>query len=333
MKRNYLAWNIDIDALCTPANFIKAGVLAPSGHNSQPWSFRILDENTISVSLEVLRQLPASDKNDRQAIISIGCMMANIEILADYHGYTCYIESGREGTLATLHFSKQEHVHLGEASHLANFITKRVTNRSPHESRSIDQGVLESIRSLASDKLRIDIVTDYQVIQKLGKVAIDAGVTALDDPEFRRELSSYLKINSTNSYIGMPGFGFGFPAPLALLSPTLVRFFNMEKPAKKQNTALFKKTTAILMLSTSADTVADWLLVGRVYERAALLATQAGIATAPWAATVQIGEHYRDLQKILSITERPQFFCRLGFPIKETHHSPRLEADKVTLLL
>ncbi len=329
MKGNYRAWDIDINILSKPSDFIKAAVLAPSSHNSQPWLFRVIDDNTISVSLAPERRLTASDKNDRQAIISIGCAIANIEILADYHGFECVVENGRGGVLATLRFSKRREEHQGEIEHLANFITKRVTNRSPHEDRVLDQRALQSIRALASNSLRIDIVTDHSSIQKLGAIAINAGIAALDDTEFRRELSSYLKSNSTRSSVGMPGFGFGFPTPLALLAPTFIRFFNMERPAQKQNIALFEKTAGVLVISTANDTEVDWLSVGRVYERIALLATQTGMVTAPWAATIQIGEHYREIQKILNMTERPQFFARLGFPTKPTHNSPRLSANRV----
>lgn len=331
MKENYRAWDIDIDTLTTPRDFIKAGILAPSSHNSQPWSFQVLDDNTISVSLELGRRLIESDKNDRQATISVGCAIANIEILADYHEYTCVVESGRDDSLATLRFLKQGSAHLGEKNHLANLISKRVTNRSPHEDRPLNQEVVDSIRTLSSDSLRIDLVTDHQMIQKLGMVAIEAGIEALESSGFRHELSSYLKSNSTRSHVGMPGFGLGFPAPLALLAPILMWLFNMEKPAKKQNIALFEKTVGVLVISTSGDTKTDWLSVGQTYGRVALLAARAGMATTPLAATIQIGEHYRDIQKILNLPGRPQFFVRIGFPTKLIAHSPRLMAEQVII--
>ena len=331
MKENYSAWDIDIDTLATPRDFIKAAVLAPSSHNSQPWSFKVVDDNTISISVEPTRRLLESDKNDRQAIISVGCAIANIEILADYHGYTCAIENGRDGALAVLRFSKQGTTHLGDKNHLANFMQKRVTNRSPHEDKHLDQGTLNTIQSRSPNSIRVDVVTDHAVVQQLGAVAIDAGIAALDDPGFRHELSSYLKSNSTRSSTGMPGFGLGFPAPMALLAPVLIWLFNMEKSAKKQNTALFEETAGVLIISTKNDTKNDWLSVGQLYEHISLMSARVGMATAPLAAAIQIGKHYRDIQKILNITERPQFFARIGFPTKSIKHSPRLTSEKVIM--
>jgi hypothetical protein len=331
MKENYRAWDIDIETLVTPQDFIKAAVLAPSSHNSQPWRFQVVNNDTISVLLEPERQLLESDTNDRQATISVGCALANIKVVADYHGYICTIEYGGKEVLATLCFSKKENTHRGESEHLANFISRRTTNRHPHTNQPLDVETIRSIRALASDSLRMDIVTDPLLVGQLGIIAVDAGIDALEDTGFRHELSSYLKPNSTRSSVGMPGVGFGFPTPLAVLAPTLIRFFNMEKLARKQNLSLFKNTAAILILSTKNDTRTDWLSVGCVYEHISLLTARAGMATAPWAATVQIGKHYQEIQKILGITERPQFFARLGFPTKQTPHSPRLLAEQVTI--
>ena len=330
MGKNYLAWNLNLDQESGLLDFVRSAVLAPSSHNSQPWSFSI-SGNEVSITLDTARRLKESDKNDRQAIISIGCAISNMEIAADYCGYVCSVENSREGIPVILRFSRKGDAHKGDDGHLANFISKRVTNRYPHKKKPLDGEVVRSIYALASNSLRIDVITEQSLVRKLGVIAVDAGIDALEDSKFRLELSSYLRPNSTRSPVGMPGFGFGFPTPLAALAPTLIRFFNMEKPARKENIALFEKTTALLILSTPNDTPEDWLSVGYAYEHIALLATRAGMATAPWAATVQIGEHYREVQKILGITERPQFFSRIGFPTKNTKHSPRLTAGQVTL--
>jgi len=330
MNKIYTPWDIGMGEERTIRDLLRFGVLAPSSHNSQPWIFHV-DNETISVSIETGRRLPASDPNDRQSTISIGCAIANIEIAADYYGYTCVVEESQEKPLiAKLRFSRKNSQHLNKVSHLANYISKRTTNRAPHQDRVLDEDVLKSIRDLGSESLRIDIVTERTRIRELGTVAIEAGIDAFEDKNFRYELSRYLKPNNTKSYVGMPGFGFGFPTFLSFVAPVLMRFFNMEKPARKQNKVLFNNTAAILVLSTPADRVHDWVSVGRVYEHIALLATRSDMASSPWAAVIQIGEHYRKVQEILGITGRPQMLFRLGYPISQISHSPRLPVESVT---
>ncbi len=325
---NYVPWDINIDDLKAPHDFIKAAVLAPSSHNSQPWIFSSNNDGEIEVSLEPKRELPSSDTNSRQSIISLGCAIENIVLVADYHGFDSNVTYG-ENPLATIRFAKRNDLVKGDSEHLANYITQRVTNRSPHKSEVLDGSTIKDILSLATNTLRINITTATALIKQLGDVAIEAGIAALDQPGFRMELSRYLKSNGTKSPIGMPGFGFGFPAPLSIAAPHLIKHFNMERGARKQNEELFAATNGILVISTDSDSHEDWLAVGRVYERIALLAVRANMSTAPWAVTVQIGEYHNDVEKLFNLHGRLQFFCRIGFPTKETHHSPRLSAEAV----
>lgn len=330
MNEAYAAWDLDIDTLSTPHDFVKAGVLAPSSHNSQPWAFTWRDANTLLISLNESRRLKESDVNDRQAIISIGCALTNIELVADYHGYAMTVQEDPEA-LVRVHFSKTASSQVSETMHLAHSITKRVTNRSPHTPHPKDTQVIRAIQALSPQGVRVDVVTDRMLVRELGTIAVDAAIHALDDPGFRSELSQYLNTNSTKSPVGMPGFGFGFPTPMALVAPTLIRFFNLERPIRNQNIGLFEKTTALVLLSTKNDTPTDWMNVGRTYEHVSLLAVSYGATTAPWAAAVQIGDFHMEIEKRMQLPGRLQFFARLGFPTLPTPHSPRLEAKHVTI--
>lgn len=333
MKPNYEAWNLSIDVLSSPREFIKAAVLAPSSHNSQPWVFSTPSDDSIVIEVNPERRLRESDTNDRQAIISLGAAVKNIELVADYHGYNCRREEdqGREARVR-LTFSRSEHTPTPRVAHLALTIPKRSTNRSPHAAQPLTPDLLKEIQNLASDDVHITLVTDPVQVQDLGTIAVDAGIAALDDAGFRLELSQYLKPNGTGSFIGMPGSGFGFPTPMALVAPTLIRFFNMERPMRRQNIALFKRTASLLLLSTARDTWREWIEVGRVYQHIALTAAAHGASTAPWAAAVQIGEFHKSIEQNIPLDMgRLQFFARLGFPTLKTSHSPRLEARHVTI--
>lgn len=98
MKSNYQPWLIQIDDFYK--QLVKAekirfllnfAALAPSSHNSQPWRFEA-DEKEIKIFLEPARRLLYSDKNDRQAHISLGCAITNIIMAANYYGLSCSIQ-------------------------------------------------------------------------------------------------------------------------------------------------------------------------------------------------------------------------------------------------
>jgi len=329
MQENYAPWDLDTRSLHAPADLLRLAVLAPSSHNSQPWKFTVLG-NTIRLSLDPSRCLKASDTNDRQAIISLGCAAENIAIGAEYYGYDVHITSfGADGFSGVQIILTPGQQPKDDPHHLIHFIPERTTNRRPYESRIPDADILDMLHAHAGPDLFIDIITDTGHIGLLGDIAVTAGIDAMEDRGFRYELSHYLRSNTTQNPVGMPGVGFGFPAAIAYIAPLLVRFANMSKLSAQKDRALFTHTPAVVVISTTHDTQADWFATGRAYERAALIATKAGMSTAPWGAPIQIGEHYRRIQETLSITSRPQFLCRLGYPTSPTPHTPRLAISDV----
>jgi hypothetical protein len=326
---NYDAWNIDTTSLDTPRDLLRLAVLAPSSHNSQPWRFTV-EDNLIRLSLDPARRLKKSDSNDRQAIISIGCAMEHILIGAEYYGYEVQVTNYNENKDATasIRLTKKRE-QMNDPHHIIHAIPKRMTNRTPYTDTVPSAEIIQKINTLTQPSLSITVITDKEKVALLGDIAVNAGIAAMQDTDFRNELSHYLKPNTTKSPVGMPGFGFGFPALLSYIAPLLVRFVNMAKLSKKADRALFAHTPALIVISTEHDTPTDWFLVGRTYARIALIATQAGMSTAPWGAPIQIGEYYRDIQKILDVSSRPQFFCRFGYPTASTHHTPRIAFTNV----
>lgn len=108
---------------------LKAAVQAPSGHNYQPWKFKILDDAI------VFQNAPENDTTvynyqQRGSMVAHGAALENAVIVAESLGYACTVEVHSEDTdtVATLHLVKGEGT--GRAS-LAPFIEKRTTNRKP----------------------------------------------------------------------------------------------------------------------------------------------------------------------------------------------------------
>jgi len=311
-------------------------VLAPSSHNSQPWRFEI-KENEINIFLEPARRLIESDKNDRQAYISLGCAITNIVTAADYYGLSCNVAhcpDKNDNYLAariTIPTKSQKAV-PSETDHFIFSIPKRVTNRNQYANKLPPETFLSEIKSLNTSDLSIYIIIEQQKKNQLADVALLASIDAMEDGNFRRELSQYVKSNTTLSPIGMPGFGIGLPTPVSFIAPIMIKYLNMNKLNHKKDEALLKKhTPAFVIIATSEDNRPNWIETGELYERIALLATREGLSTAMWAAPIQISEHFKELQKILQTEFRPQALFRLGYPVKPTLHSPRLMIDKVLI--
>ncbi len=340
MRENYLAWSVDVadfEKLETEVEKVKFlinfAVLAPSSHNSQPWEFKIKNENTISVFINPARRLPQSDVNNRQLYISLGCAITNILVAADYYGYSSEVhllpESTESELVAEINFKKKSARRVSD--HLIFSIAQRTNNRNKYEMRLPPSEFLREITQLETADIEIKIVSDQREKDELADAVLTAGEIAMEDKKFRQELSGYVKSNITKEKTGMPGFGLGIPTPPSLLASLMVRFLNMNRLTRKKDEKLLKiHTPLFVVICTKNDNPLNWLKAGEIYQRIALIATRQKLQTAVWAAAIQIGSYYQVLQKILNTTLRPQVFFRLGYTNRVPAHSPRITAQEVT---
>ncbi|WP_378956628.1 Acg family FMN-binding oxidoreductase [Pelosinus sp. sgz500959] len=61
--------------------------LAPSGHNTQPWTIRMINRNHWVLGTEKSRWLPAVDPENREVLLSLGAFLENLIIAAGIKGY------------------------------------------------------------------------------------------------------------------------------------------------------------------------------------------------------------------------------------------------------
>jgi hypothetical protein len=66
--------------------------LAPSSHNSQPWTVRVVDPGHWVIGSEEKHWLPAVDPENRELLLSIGAFLENLVIAAGTFGYQVEME-------------------------------------------------------------------------------------------------------------------------------------------------------------------------------------------------------------------------------------------------
>jgi hypothetical protein len=337
MKLNYQPWQIDFDEfekLNSEIEYFRFltnfAVLAPSSHNSQPWKFKIAP-GKIYLLPDFNRSLPHSDQNHRQLYISIGCALENLLLAADYYGFEnswIYQEADQTIQISLKKIRKRS----SEKNHLIFAIPRRHTNRNKYLDKLPNNGLLEQFEGYGTQNSRVSFIKDKKTKDRIAEIVSDALINTMDDKLFRKELSEYVKSNITKSSLGMPASGFGIPTPISLLAPTLIRYINMNKLTKKKDGELLNEHTPVFgIISTTEDDIKSWIEAGKLYEKIALVAQQNGLKTAPMAAVIQMGEFYKDLQKILNAQLRPQVFFRLGYCEDIPNYSPRLGAKTLTL--
>lgn len=83
-----LAENLELAKLGQPlTEVLTLAAQAPSGHNTQPWTIRILDNKHWIVGIEGSRRLPGVDPTARETLLSLGAFLENLIIGASHYGY------------------------------------------------------------------------------------------------------------------------------------------------------------------------------------------------------------------------------------------------------
>lgn len=331
-KSNYQAWHISSDNFSEDWSdiqkllfFAEYAVLAPSGHNTQPWHFRCND-SVLILELNSERNLPFSGALAAEPFVSLGACLETLVLAAKGFGYELNVTYNLKANLiASIKLGKTIQPDEG----LLSAIVSRVSNRNKYVNKPPKQDTFEQI---TGDKLRYvstHLVEEKQQISFLAQQTELATKEIMSKPEFRAELSKWVRSNITKKYDGMPGFVQGMPTPPSLIAKYIIRNIDISKAQAKKDAELVINSGAVAMISVEKSNSEAFLNVGRMYARICVLAQQRGISTSGIGAAVIDPLTKRSIKKHFMIVSQPTALVRLG---KTTHialHSPRWPLEKV----
>lgn len=345
---NYEAWRVSplpstpkptVDKLLN--HLPEVAVLAPSSHNTQPWSFKVdLPSQAVNVYLDRDYVLPVSDRLGREAYISIGCALTNMAVAARYLGYTpevAYLAGDvtADNLLARVSIAAASARPAGLAWY--HEIFDRSMHRAEFDGRPLDPKVLNQLEHRSRRPgVEVSVITDTQIKGEIADLVADGNSAVLMDGSFRKELGQFIMPNDTTEKRGMPGdtFGLDDQATLALKSALLIdgRFdaqwsagFAM---ADKQ---AILTASAIAVITSAADDPVRWLQVGEVFEEVALIAQKQGLGVSISTSAIEDPYANNFLKSLVGRAKRqPMMFFRMGYPKAQIPpHSPRLSTQDV----
>jgi hypothetical protein len=311
---------------------LRYAVLAPSGHNTQPWAFRVVDQG-IEVYADYSRRLPVADPRDRELTISIGAAIANLRVAAAHFGLDSNVlyspvTRDPETALALVTFCETCNPRE-DLRRLFGAVTRRHTNRVAFETREIEPEILGKICELvdASDHLR------FVLSQERGRAAElveEADQRLLANPMWRIELSHWVRTNDTSANDGLCGDAFVIPGPLAAFAPWLVRSFDVGDVRGRADRDLAENAAGLLVLMSDEDQ-ASLLRAGESLELLLLALTALGVQYAFLNQPIQVPELRRELWNLVRTPRPPQVLLRIGYAAAVKHAAPRRRVASVTV--
>lgn len=297
--------------------FLRYAVLAPSGHNTQPWKFAV-QQSTIQVYADPSRWLRVADADRRELHISVGCAIENLLIAADYAGYgseVTYLPTPNQyNHMATIRLIPDHHTTPRYNTDLFAAIPTRHTNHKEYDGRPVSGDVVRRLEACCEETSVTLSLTDDETRKQWGEALIHEGdMRQFSDPAYRKELGTW---------IGRGVFGDSWLQ--ARIGQLAVTYVNMGKTIARKNARLLRSAPMLGVLTTREDTAHAHMLVGQVYERISLTATTLGLSIHPMSQPLELPDLRRKLADLLPVSGIfPQHMFRLGYAEPEATHTPR----------
>lgn len=326
---------VEFAALATHPERMRAllryAILAPSGHNLQPWKFRI-EPDGIAVLDDRTRHLPIVDPERREAVLSIGAAVMNLRVAASrfglYHRVRYRPDPTTPELLARVTFAAQGWSDSDLAG-LFPAIVRRRTNRRPYRPRPLAPGALQELhRWTAGCTAAIRLITEIEVRQRIGELVDQGDRLQFADPRFRDELAAWIRTSWTREGDGMPAGSLGVPELVSPAGPWVVRKFNLGTAQGRTHHRLAAEAP-LLAVVCGEDTVSSWLEAGEMLERFLLVATQQGLQHAFMNQPVELHDLRWELRELLSTSLWPQLVLRLGYARPTRRPTPRRDLEAV----
>lgn len=289
--------------------------LAPSVHNTQPWTFTAHGD-VIEVRAERSRQLRVLDPGGRDLAISCGAAIEFADLAVRALGSDCTVtllpDPNDRDLLATLNVGEQR-APDDDAKRLTEAMPLRYTDRGPYDTTAVPT---ELISSLAWGVLQrgawlaaLDREGDrLAVIQALA----DAEAAEAADADYRNELASWIRSQTGPDGIPTAALdGGGGDVVTDVPRRDFTGANQHPQPGDFDEPPRVERDT-LLMLGTDADTELDWLRAGRALGWLLLSLTVAGLSSQPLGQALDLEATRARLEHQLGMVSHIQLLLRVG---------------------
>lgn len=315
---------------------LKYAVLAPSGHNSQPWRFKLgLDD--VKLYADRTRALPMVDPHDRELVMSCGAALFHLRLAIRHFGHDddvyLFPHALRGDLLAQAQMGKPR-PSTAEEQALFRAIPRRHTNRLPFEKRQVPPDLLDSLRDAAGrEGASLSVVGDETRRQRVAQLVWNGDRAQMSSPSFRRELAAWIHAGRGATRDGIPAYAYGVNELLDFATPAYafaMRTFDLGKGIAAHDLKLVEGSPVLAVLTTGTDTPTAWLAAGQALARVLLLACAHGVSASFLNQPLESDLMRPQVCDDLALSGFPQTILRLGYG-PEVKPTPRREAREVLL--
>lgn len=309
---------------------------APSGHNTQPWKFRLTD-NAIDVYPDFNCSLPVVDENHRELYISLGAAVENLCIAMHEFGYheDVSILTDDEGEYYVhVEFEKVEKTY---SDPLFVQIAKRQTNRKVYAGRKLYGDTLKVLNgiSLENDVHFYFYKNGEEEFNLLKEFIYRGNEAQMNDNDFKNELTSWIRLNKKQVELNRDGLTYavmGSPSVPEWIGKPIMKHVLNPNTQNKSDEKKINSSSHLVLFTTSNNTPLEWIYLGRSLERFLLETTLLGVANAYLNQPCEVKALADEMRTKLSINgEYPTLLVRIGYA-SPMPYSPRKDISKLIIM-
>lgn len=338
------AWQIEPSDL--PSNgrardvlafLVRYAILAPSGHNTQPWRF-VLGDTHVDVVADLSRALHMVDPHDREMTMSCAAAAQTL--------YAALCAFGLCGEIVPLPLPQAPEVIArvtlfdkpasGPVDYeMLDAIASRRTVRRPYAETPVPEAVQALMREKAAPfGVELGLFEDAATRDALAELVVDADHIQFADPAFRDELASWMHPLTAPEGDGLAGPGFGFPDWATKVAASLFRHFNLGSAVGRMDRPNVLGAPLIGVFSTPGDSRAEWVATGRALAAVLHALTMHGLVNAFLNQPIEVATIRPKLAELTTPGRTPQLMSRFGY-LKEgvalPPHAARRALDEVLI--
>ncbi len=308
--------------------------LAPSSHNTQPWTV-IIDEDRWVIGSAGSRWLAAVDPENREMLLSIGAFLENLALAGSCFGIQVssrvLAKAATDNQLVELRLAK-----LSPSGYPLERLEKRLTLRTPFQGRKIEASDFSSL--IDGDEGFFYFSPGSPQAEWLDEATIAANRQQVKRQEVASELAFWIRWSDADARKYRNGLT---PESMGItgLAGWYVRNFYGRDDVLNQD---FRKNTVNRVISRVAES-GGWIVVtsdsdtpsaliqaGRRFERMFLKARELSIGIHPMSQILEEDPWKREVRNELKLQKSPQFLLRVGYT--RDYHDPvslRMPLDRI----
>ena len=292
---------------------IQAATLAASSHNTQPWTFRIAADG-ILIDPDLSRRCAVVDPDDGHLYKSLGCAAENIVAAAPAYGFAAEVRIAGDGQIE-IGLAPLERAH---DSGVLALIAERQCTKTPYDGRPLDAADIAALEAAGPDAgVSIRLIDDAVLMESVLELVNEGNRAQLSDPEFRRELIEWIRVNDRHAIRtgdGLSGRVTDQPQLPKWLARVVLPVVMTAKAQVRTDTENLRSSAGIAVFVGQSDDVPSWIETGRAYERFALAATALGIRNAFINQPIEVRRLRKELHSVLGLSgkETAHLMVRYG---------------------